>query len=152
MPVRPPFTGYLPQSSSASRLTAGASGFLLLSQCGEQTDRRPGTFSVLLGYRALPVADPIRPTGETWRFRLFHRRFALAREPLLTFTCPKTKERTPTRVEADARTLRASWKSRLLVKCPSCGGVHEISVRDAYLNGAIDVVRQPVPRRGRVMP
>ncbi len=32
---------------------------------------------------------------------------ALAPEPLLTFTCPKTKDRTPTRVEADARTLRA---------------------------------------------
>jgi hypothetical protein len=59
-------------------------------------------------------------------------------EPLLTFICPKTKERAPTRVEADVRTLRASWKSRLRVKCPCCGGVHEISVRDAYLNAAID--------------
>ena len=72
-------------------------------------------------------------------------------EPLLTFTCPKTKRRTPTRVEADPRTLSASWKARLLVKCPSCGGVHEISVRDAYLNGAVDVVapqnRQRVRRK-----
>ena len=59
-------------------------------------------------------------------------------EPLLTFICPKTKERAPTRVEANVRTLRASWKSRLRVKCPCCGGVHEISVRDAYLNAAID--------------
>ncbi len=72
---------------------------------------------------------------------------ALAPEPLLTFTCPKTKDRTPTRVEADARTLRASWKSKLLVKCPSCGGVHEISVRDAYLNGAVDVVGRPERQR-----
>ncbi len=71
----------------------------------------------------------------------------MAPEPLLTFTCPKTKDRAPTRVEADARTLRASWKSRLLVKCPSCGGVHEISVRDAYLNGAVDVVGRPDRQR-----
>src|SRR6266516_331536 len=74
---------------------------------------------------------------------------ALAPEPLLTFTCPKTKDRTPTRVEADARTLRASWKSRLLVECPSCGEVHEISVRDAYLNAAVDVVGQPDRQRVR---
>jgi hypothetical protein len=31
--------GHLPQSSSASRLTAGASGFLNFSQSGERPDR-----------------------------------------------------------------------------------------------------------------
>src|SRR5207249_12274343 len=37
----------------------------------------------------------------------------------------------------------------LLVKCPSCGEVHEISVRDACLNGAVDVVGQPDRQRVR---
>ena len=71
----------------------------------------------------------------------------MIRAPLLTFMCPKTKRRAPTRVRADVQTLRASWKSTLQVKC-LCGEVHDISVRDAYLNANLDVqegpVRQPV--------
>jgi Domain of unknown function (DUF305) len=34
----------------------------------------------------------------------------------------RTKERVPTRVEADARILRTSWKSRLRVKCHAEAG------------------------------
>ena len=113
----------------------------------ERSDRR-GTFSRPAGLSEPIRADPRRnPAG------ISTQEIALAPEPLLTFTCPKTKKRTPTRVEADARTLRASWKSRLLVKCPSCGGLHEISVRDAYLNGAVDAVGradgQPGRRKGK---
>jgi hypothetical protein len=71
----------------------------------------------------------------------------LIRAPLLTFMCPKTKRRAPTRVRADVQTLRDSLKSTLHVKC-RCGEVHDISVRDAYLNANLDVqegpVRQPV--------
>jgi hypothetical protein len=42
-----------------------------------------------------------------------------------------------TGIEMDVQSLRASWKSTLKVKCPHCGGVHEISVRETYLNGAL---------------
>jgi hypothetical protein len=63
----------------------------------------------------------------------------LIRAPLLTFTCPKTKSRAPTRIKADVQTLRASWKSTLHVKCLSCGEMHDISVRDAYLNANLEV-------------
>jgi phage FluMu protein Com len=33
--------------------------------------------------------------------------------------------------------LRAAWKATLNVKCPHCGEVHEISVRETYINGAL---------------
>jgi phage FluMu protein Com len=33
--------------------------------------------------------------------------------------------------------LRAAWKATLNVKCPHCGEVHEISVREKYINGAL---------------
>jgi hypothetical protein len=31
----------------------------------------------------------------------------------------------------------AAWKATLNVKCPHCGEVHEISVRETYINGAL---------------
>jgi len=34
------------------------------------------------------------------------------------------------------QSLRAAWKATLNVKCPHCGEVHEISVRETYINGA----------------
>jgi len=33
--------------------------------------------------------------------------------------------------------LRAAWKATLNVKCPHCGEVHELSVRETYINGAL---------------
>jgi hypothetical protein len=33
-------------------------------------------------------------------------------------------------------------KATLKVKCPHCGGVHEISVRETYINGALQEVRR----------
>ena len=35
------------------------------------------------------------------------------------------------------RSLSAGWRGTLKV-CPHCGEVHEISVRDVYINGAIE--------------
>jgi phage FluMu protein Com len=35
------------------------------------------------------------------------------------------------------QSLRAAWKATLNVKCPHCGKVHEISVRETYINGAL---------------
>jgi len=33
--------------------------------------------------------------------------------------------------------LNRAWKATLKIKCPHCGKVHEISVRDTYINGAL---------------
>jgi hypothetical protein len=57
---------------------------------------------------------------------------------LLLFTCPNTNQKAPTGIETDVQSLRASWNVALKVNCPHCGGVHEISVRETYINGALD--------------
>jgi hypothetical protein len=56
--------------------------------------------------------------------------------PLL-FVCPKTCKRVPTGIETDAQSLQVAWKETLKVKCPYCSEMHEISVREAYINGAL---------------
>jgi hypothetical protein len=56
--------------------------------------------------------------------------------PLL-FICPKTNQQASTGIETDVESLSASWKAMLKVNCPHCGEVHEISVRDTYINGAL---------------
>jgi hypothetical protein len=56
--------------------------------------------------------------------------------PLL-FTCPKTNQRASTGIETDVQSLSASWKVTLKVNCPHCGEVHEISVSETYINGAL---------------
>ena len=151
--TRPKWTSDLPPPTLGECGHGGLVGFLILSQPGERSDRR-GTFSRSAGLSHTTGSGPNQADrrGDLILFTPTQE-IALAPEPLLTFTCPKTKDRTPTRVETDAQTLRASWKSRLLVKCPSCGGMHEISVRDAYLNGAVDVVgrsdRQRVRRKSK---
>jgi hypothetical protein len=60
--------------------------------------------------------------------------------PLL-FICPKTDQQAPTGIETDVQSLSASWKALLKVNCPYCGEVHEISVRETYIDGVLsDVV------------
>ena len=56
----------------------------------------------------------------------------------LLFNCPKTNRRAPTNIETDAQSLQRAWKKTLKVNCPCCGEVHEIAVRDTYINGALD--------------
>jgi hypothetical protein len=46
-------------------------------------------------------------------------------------------QQAPTGVETDVRSLKAAWKATLKVKCPHCGEVHEISVRETYINGVL---------------
>jgi hypothetical protein len=53
----------------------------------------------------------------------------------LFFTCPTTHQQAPTGIETDVQSLRAAWEATLNVKCPHCGEVHEISVRETYING-----------------
>ena len=66
----------------------------------------------------------------------------------LFFTCPKTNQQASAGIETDVQTLSASWKTMLKVKCPHCSEVHEISVRETYLDGALsdaaDRLRQVV--------
>jgi hypothetical protein len=56
---------------------------------------------------------------------------------VLRFTCPKKNQQTPTGIETDVQSLRASWNATLKVDCPYCGEVHEISVREAYVSSAM---------------
>ena len=55
----------------------------------------------------------------------------------LLFTCPKTRRQAPTGIETDVQSLRAAWSRTLKVQCPLCGEMHEISVRETYINGAL---------------
>jgi hypothetical protein len=61
--------------------------------------------------------------------------------PLL-FICPKTNQQAPTGIQTDAQSLSASWKAMLKVNCPHCGKVHQISVRETYIEGALDAVHR----------
>jgi hypothetical protein len=63
--------------------------------------------------------------------------------PPLLFICPKTNQQASTGIETDAQSLSASWRATLKVNCPYCGEVHEISVRETYINGVLqDAVDQ----------
>jgi hypothetical protein len=55
----------------------------------------------------------------------------------LIFVCPKTHLQAPSGIETDVQSLSASWKAKLKVNCPHCGEAHEISVRETYINGAL---------------
>jgi hypothetical protein len=55
----------------------------------------------------------------------------------LLFTCPTTHQQAPTSIEADVQSLRAVWSKKLKVHCSLCGAVHEISVRETYVEGAL---------------
>jgi phage FluMu protein Com len=65
---------------------------------------------------------------------------------MLLFTCPKTNQQAPTKIETDVQSLSASWKATLKVNCPHCGEVHEISVRETYINGALNDAADQVHR------
>ena len=55
----------------------------------------------------------------------------------LSFVCPKTHPSAPTGIETDTQSLQAAWKATIKVKCPYCGELHDISVRETYINGAL---------------
>jgi len=55
----------------------------------------------------------------------------------LFFTCPATHRQAPTGIETNVQSLQAAWKATLKVNCPHCGEMHEISVRETYINGAL---------------
>ena len=55
----------------------------------------------------------------------------------LFFACPTTHEQAPTGIETDVQSLQAAWKATLKIKCPHCGDMHEISIRETYINGVL---------------
>jgi hypothetical protein len=57
--------------------------------------------------------------------------------PPLLFLCPKTNQQAPTGIETDVQSLGAAWRTTVKVTCPHCSEVHEISVRETYLAGAL---------------
>jgi hypothetical protein len=62
---------------------------------------------------------------------------------LLSFTCPKTFKRAPTGIETDVQSLRAVWRATLTVHCPHCGKLHEMFVREVYIDEVLqDAVGQ----------
>jgi hypothetical protein len=56
----------------------------------------------------------------------------------LVFICPKTNQQAPTGIRTDVQSLSALWKVMLKVNCLHCGKVHEISVRETYIEGALN--------------
>ncbi len=70
-------------------------------------------------------------------------RYAETTVAKLLFTCPNTNRKAPTGVEMDVQGLRAQWKARLKLDCPYCSDVHDICVRDVYINGALDNLDRP---------
>jgi hypothetical protein len=56
----------------------------------------------------------------------------------LLFTCPLTDQQAPTGIETDAQSLQSFWKATLHVKCPHCGGMHDVPVRETYINNALE--------------
>jgi hypothetical protein len=66
----------------------------------------------------------------------------------LSFVCPKTLKPAPTGIETDVQSLRATWRTTLTVHCPHCGELHEISVRETYVDGAL---RDAIGQLGRAI-
>jgi hypothetical protein len=56
---------------------------------------------------------------------------------VLFFTCPDTGQRAPTGVDTDLESLRVTWSEKLKVHCSLCGKVHEMSVRETYVDSAL---------------
>ena len=56
----------------------------------------------------------------------------------LLFTCPNTSRKASTGVEMDVQGLRQCWKLTLKLACPHCDDVHDVCVREAYLDSAVE--------------
>src|SRR5262245_34375543 len=56
----------------------------------------------------------------------------------LLFTCPNTSRKASTGVEMDVEGLRQYWKLTLKLDCPHCNEVHDVCVREAYLDSAVE--------------
>jgi hypothetical protein len=86
-------------------------------------------FGMGLGCQVSPAADLSQAPVAVKRERVM---------PPLFFTCPDTKQRVPTGIETDPKSLRAFWSKTLTVNCQSCGKVHELTVRKTYAEGILE--------------
>ena len=56
----------------------------------------------------------------------------------LFFTCPATGQQVPTGIGIDVQSLQAFWQATFTVKCPHCVGMHDIQVRETYINNILE--------------
>jgi hypothetical protein len=61
--------------------------------------------------------------------------------PSLLFSCPASRHKAPTGIEINVQSLRECWRKTVRVDCPHCGQIHEISIRETYLDAALDMPR-----------
>lgn len=54
--------------------------------------------------------------------------------PFLKFRCPTTSEQCECDITTDAANLAKVWKMTKNVECMICGGMHQIKIRDAFLD------------------
>jgi hypothetical protein len=55
----------------------------------------------------------------------------------LTFRCPTTHRQFECDVATDAANLAKIWKMTKGIKCKICGEMHQVKIRDAFLDMAI---------------
>jgi len=58
-------------------------------------------------------------------------------KPFLKFRCPTTNQQCECDVATDAANLAKFWKVIKDIKCRICGGMHQIRIRDAFLDMAM---------------
>src|SRR5262245_44740007 len=58
--------------------------------------------------------------------------------PSILFTCPTTQRKASTGVLMNAQTLQKRWQETLEIRCPHCCEIHEISVRQTYIEMTLD--------------
>src|SRR5262245_40869119 len=56
----------------------------------------------------------------------------------LLFTCPNTSRKASTGIEMDVQGLRQYWKLTLKFDCPHCDDVHDVRVREVYIESAVE--------------
>lgn len=54
----------------------------------------------------------------------------------LTFLCPNTHQQCESNVATDAANLAKIWKMTKDIKCKICGEMHQVKIRDAFLDMA----------------
>jgi hypothetical protein len=65
----------------------------------------------------------------------------------LLVRCPNTFAVIDTGVETDAASLALAWRSTLRFHCPHCNEVHEVRVREAYMQDVLSLEGRSRPSR-----
>lgn len=82
-----------------------------------------------------PVAISGKPTGVAGYFSAKPHIFLMT--TFLMFRCPTTSQQCECDVATDAATLAKVWKMTKDMKCKICGEMHQIKIRDAFLDMAM---------------